>query len=73
VRKLFAKERLNEIKDLHEKANFMEEHTDWLIGQVETLIQIAETWLDIENGSTPLNVDDFYTAVQDILSDNGDF
>lgn len=47
-------------------------HNDlnWLIQQADTLCKIAESWIDIEANGSEADAVDFYTVVQDILSDN---
>lgn len=54
------------------KGNLEDEHIEWLIKQAETLQKIADRWCEIEfdqKGETS----DFYSDVQDLLKENGDY
>jgi hypothetical protein len=44
---------------------------DWLITQAEKLDKITNTWIGIEENGTPEDASNFYTTVQDILSEPG--
>ncbi len=42
----------------------------WLIDRAETLQIIANRWIEIETNGTKEEADDFYTFVQDTLTNN---
>lgn len=63
-------DRLNEVKGQNKFGNLHQRDIDWLIEQSETLRIIANRWIEIETNGTKEEADDFYTFVQDTLSNN---
>lgn len=53
-------------------SNLEDEHIEWLIKQAETLKKIADRWCEIEFEQKD-EPSDFYSDVQDLLQENGDY
>ena len=45
---------------------------DWLVEQAKTLQKITDTWIAIETNGTEKDAGNFYTTVQDILTEQLD-
>lgn len=52
--------------------NLEDEQVDWLIKQAETLQRIVDIWCEIEFDEKR-HPSDFYSEVQDLLIENGDY
>lgn len=66
-----SKESLSLIKQEFEKNlkdGLLNLQVKWLIDQAEILQKIADRWIEIETNGTKEEADDFYTFVQDTLS-----
>ena len=68
--------RLKEIKDKFDAYEYYDgyglspEDIEYLIKQAETLNRIDTTWVAIETNGTSEDADNFYTIVQDILTEH---
>lgn len=62
-------DRLLEVTRQHENGSLHKRDIDWLINQAKTLRVIANRWIEIETNGTREEADDFYSFVQDTLSD----
>lgn len=61
--------RLNKVQRQHRSGGGLHSRdTDWLIYQAETLALIANRWAQIEKAGDKERAHDFYSFVQDILS-----
>lgn len=45
------------------------EDVQWLVKQAELLKRIADTWVAIETNGTSEDADNFYSIIQDILTE----
>lgn len=52
---------------------YLDGDIDWLVEQANTLRKIADRWINAEENGDEVDINEFYSIVQDYLIENGNF